>query len=121
MGQRKPSVEDLIPLKPTDFQLLLILADGPLHAYGISRAVEEQEKGSVHLEIGSLYRMLSRLTGQGLIEDLGKDPQASTPAENRRYYSITAFGRRVARAEARRLREVLEVARSKDLLPARGR
>lgn len=114
-------LHDHLPLKPADFQVLLVLCEGPLHAYGISKAVEEQLKGRVRLEIGSLYRMMGRLTAIGLVEEIGepKDPQGS-PSQRRRIYRITEQGRQVARAEARRLQEVLEVARDKDLLTESG-
>jgi DNA-binding PadR family transcriptional regulator len=98
-----------LPVAPADFQLLLVLLDGDRHAYGISQAVEEQERGRVPLEIGSLYRMLSRLQSQGLIdEDPVSRPNPMGP--RRKVYRITELGRRVAAAEATRLRDVLEVA-----------
>lgn len=114
-------LDDHLPLKPADFQVLLVLCEGPLHAYGISKAVEEQLKGRVRLEIGSLYRMMGRLTTIGLVEEIDgpRDPQGS-PSQRRRIYQITDQGRLVARAEARRLQEVLEVAREKDLLTESG-
>lgn len=98
-----------LPLSPPDFQLLLVLLDGERHAYGISQAVEEQERARVPLELGSLYRMLARLQESGLIE---QDPVAvpSPAGPARRVYRITDLGRRVARAEAERLREVLALA-----------
>ncbi len=113
---------EYLPLKPTDFQVLLVLCEGPLHAYGISKAVEEQLKGRVRLEIGSLYRMMGRLTTIGLVEEVNgpkRHPQGS-PAQRRRTYRITKLGRRVARAEAYRLQEVLEVAHDKELLTESG-
>jgi len=98
-----------LPLSPADFQLLLVLLEGDRHAYGIARAVEEQERGRVPLELGSLYRMLSRLQEAGMIEE---DPveQPSPSGPKRRVYRITALGRQTARAEADRLRDVLAVA-----------
>ena len=57
---------DVLPLRAQDLQVLLLLHGGPLHAYGISKAAEEQE-GGVRLEIGSLYRMLNRMLSAGLI------------------------------------------------------
>ncbi|HSR69784.1 MAG TPA: helix-turn-helix transcriptional regulator [Acidobacteriota bacterium] len=121
MVGKKLEVSKFLPLKPADFQVLLVLSEGPLHAYGICKAVEEQLKGQVHLEIGSLYRMMGRLTTAGLIEEVeGPDDPQGSPAQRRRTYQITRQGRLVARAEARRLEEVLEVAREKDLLAEGG-
>ena len=111
---------ELLPLPAHDFHVLLALIDAPRHAYGLSRAVDE-ENGDVRLEIGSLYRILSRLTSQGLIEDF--DPPAGSEGHEarRRYYRITPFGRRVAAAEAGRLSSVLRLARRHNLLPTKER
>jgi DNA-binding PadR family transcriptional regulator len=108
---------ELLPLAPQDFHVLLALLDSPRHAYGLSRAVDEE--GNVRLEIGSLYRILSRLTESGLIEDFDPPEDAAGHEARRRYYRITAFGRRVAAAEAARLRSVLRLARRHKLLPSR--
>lgn len=101
--------ETFLPLSPADFQLLLVLLAGERHAYGIAQAAQEQGRGRVPLELGSLYRMLARLQESGLIEE---DPVArpSPAGPARRFYGITALGRAVARAEAERLRAVLAVA-----------
>ena len=86
---------DLLPLKPSDFHILLSLAEGPLHGYGIMKAVERESHGEVRLELGSLYRLLGRLLDVGALAAQESD-------DRRRNYSLTAFGRRVLEAEARR-------------------
>ena len=96
----------------------MALLETPRHAYGLSQAVDE-ENGPVRLEIGSLYRILSRLTAQGLIEHLDPPAAAEGHEARRRYYRITSFGRRVAAAEAGRLAAVLRLARRHKLLPSR--
>jgi DNA-binding PadR family transcriptional regulator len=111
---------ELLPLPSHDFQLLLCLADAPQHAYGIAKAVEGQA-GSVRLEIGSLYRMLARLTADGLIEDFDPPPGAEGHEARRRYYRLTTFGRQTARAEAARLEGVVQAARRQKLLPSKPR
>ena len=84
-------------LKPADFHILLALAAGPLHGYGIMKDVERDTGGEVSLEIGSLYRLLARLVAEGLIDHVdGAD-------ERRRNYRITAAGRRALKCEAARL------------------
>jgi DNA-binding PadR family transcriptional regulator len=106
--------ETLLPLRPTDLQVLLVLGDGPLHPYGIAKAAESAG-GRVTLEIGSLYRTLNRLRTQGLIEPaevVDRGPQG----QERRTWRITSFGVAVARAETERLREVLAAAASRRLL-----
>jgi hypothetical protein len=117
-----------LPLRPRDFFVLVVLAAGDLHGYGIMKEVERESRGSVRLEVGSLYRTLDRLLDAGLIAEAGgrgAPPPAppSTPSsasERRRCYRLTSFGRRVARAEAERLREVLRLAAVKSLLEGAG-
>jgi|SRR5579862_2004005 len=106
-----PSPAALLPLPAHDFQILLALAEGPRHAYGLAQAVESPSAGGVRLELGSLYRILARLTTAGVIaEDSGPPPSDAREAR-RRYYRLTAFGRRVAEAETARLQAVLRLAR----------
>jgi DNA-binding PadR family transcriptional regulator len=104
----------MLPLKPADFHILMVLLEENLHGYGIMKAVEEQTGGKVVLEVGSLYRLLGRLLDEGLLK------AAPAPAEEtddrRKYYAITARGREVLAAEARRLSEVVEVIRRTRLL-----
>ncbi len=106
-----PSPADLLPLPAHDFQVLLALAEGPRHAYGLAQAVESPAAGGVRLELGSLYRILARLTAAGVIgEDSGPPPRGARDAR-RRYYGLTVFGRRVAEAETARLQAVVRLAR----------
>ena len=112
--ERHSAARELLPLPAADFQVLLILGSGPLHPYGISKAVEEQPDGRVRLEIGSLYRMLNRMVSEGLIEEAAA--AATALAARRRTFQITPFGRRVAGAEALRLEAVLDVAREQKFL-----
>ncbi len=107
-----------LPLAAADFQLLLILAERDAHAYGISQAVEAAKTG-VTLEIGSLYRRLTRMEADGLIEERESAVPQDTPESRRKYYGITQLGRRVANAEATRLRAVLQLAESKSVIGAR--
>lgn len=111
----------LLPLPPTDFQVLLLLGAGPLHPYGISKAVDETPELGVELGIGSLYRMLNRMMASGLIEEAAGVDVNQGPAGRRRVFRISAFGRRVAEAEARRLEMVIEAARAQNFLPQKGR
>jgi len=99
-----------MPLKPADFHILLALADGPRHGYGIMKEVERESQGSVRLEIGSLYRLLGRLLEEGLIEEAEGD-------ERRRFYRISRSGRRVLKSEAERLAGLVELVRARRLLP----
>ncbi len=108
-----------LPLPPHDFNILLALLEAPQHAYGLSRSVDEDD-GPLTLEIGSLYRILSRLSAAGLIESASPAEAAGGHEARRKYYRITPLGRRVAAAEAQRLDAVLRLARRHRLLPFRG-
>ena len=102
-----------LPLAPQDFQVLLLLSDEPLHGYGIVKAsTDDSDKPT--LELGSLYRIVSRLTKQGLLEDA--PIQQPSSKRKRRYYRATELGRVVARAEALRLRSLLASERALVLL-----
>ena len=109
------------PLSATDFHVLLVLAEEELYGYGIMKAVQAHSGGAVSPEIGSLYRTLARLMDQGLVTEA---PGPADPAVHRgrprKYYALTALGRDVARAEAARLRDLVELARGRDLLPDTG-
>ena len=99
--------------------MLLSLADAPRHAYGLASAVETQDETGIRLEIGSLYRMLARLTSLGLISAFDPPEDAEGHEARRKYYRLTAFGRQVARAEAARLEQVVRLARKHRFLPAK--
>ncbi len=101
--------ESHLPLAPRDFQVLLLLFDEPMHGYGIVKASEDGSRGSL-LDLGSLYRIIARLTREGLLEDVTDD--RDDEKRQRRYYRATELGRRVARAEALRLRALLESERA---------
>ena len=104
------SVEAVLPLRPVELEILLALAREDLHGYGLMKAVEAQSQGLVRLEVGSLYRILSRMLATGLITD---DQDAAVRAADRgrrRCYRITRFGLRVAAAEVGRLRLALMTA-----------
>jgi DNA-binding PadR family transcriptional regulator len=105
----------LDPLPSAAFQILLSLADDDLHGYGIMRQVEQQTNGRMRLGPGTLYSSIQALLEDGLIEEV--EGEASTGAdERRRYYRLSAAGRKLARAEAERLADLLRVARAKKIL-----
>jgi len=97
-------------LKMADFYVLLALAEGPRHGYGVMKDVEQESCGEVRLEIGSLYRLLARMLDAGLIEEAEGD-------ERRRNYRLTRLGRKAMKAEATRLAGLVELMRSRKLLP----
>jgi DNA-binding PadR family transcriptional regulator len=109
--------ESCLPLTPALFHVLLSLADGEKHGYAILKEVTERTGGKVELSTGTLYGIIKRLLADGMIRD-----SALGSTERRRAYRLTAFGRKVALAEAERLRELVSAARTKRLIvdPAGG-
>jgi DNA-binding PadR family transcriptional regulator len=97
----------LDPLPSAAFHILLALAGEDLHGYAIMRQVAELTRGSVRLGPGTLYGSIKTLLDGGLIIETGET------GERRRYYHLTAGGRKLAKAEAARLADTLRLARSK--------
>ena len=105
----------LDPLPSAAFQILLSLAEESLHGYGIMRQVEQQTKGRMRLGPGTLYSSIQALLEDGLIEELDRNSTREGSDERRRYYRLSASGRKVARSEAERLADLLRVARVKNI------
>jgi DNA-binding PadR family transcriptional regulator len=95
------------------------LADEDRHGYGIMQDVAARTNGELKLSAGTLYRSIQRMLDQGLIEELNDRPAPEFDDERRRYYRITPWGTQVAKAEARRLTQMLKLARAKGLAPRR--
>jgi DNA-binding PadR family transcriptional regulator len=108
--------DDLLPLPPATFHILLALADGERHGYAIIQDVEARTDGELRLSAGTLYRSVARMVEQGLIAEVARRRTAEDD-ERRRYYRITPFGTAVARAEMRRLAQLLRLARARGLTP----
>jgi DNA-binding PadR family transcriptional regulator len=72
----------------------------------------------MRLGTGTLYTAISRLLEQGLIEESDERPAEQDDDERRRYYRLTAFGREVANAEARRLAALVRMARARGITGA---
>ena len=112
-----PQPEDWLPLTPAMFHILLALADKERHGYHIMQEVDERTEGTVKLGPGTLYGSIKRMVTDGLVEELEERPDPELDDERRRYYRLTDFGFRVARAEALRLEQMVKSARAKKLLP----
>lgn len=106
-----------LPVTPRDFLILLALARGEAHGYGILKEVEEETGNGVYLDPANLYRSLKRLMKAGLVSESDKRPAADLEDERRKYYALTELGARVVQAEAERLRTLAEVAVSRSLIP----
>lgn len=116
MGEGGRGPRSLLPLTPAVLHILLALADGERHGYGIMKEVEGRSGGEVRLGPGTLYGAIKRMVADGLIEESGERPDPEMDDQRRRYYRITDFGRRVGGAEAERLRSLVITAREKKLL-----
>ncbi len=109
-------VEDLIPLKPVDFMVLLTLAGRELHGYGIVAEIAERTESRIRLVPGNLYAVLQRLRSKGLLDETDRRPAPDLDDQRRRYYAITALGRCVVTAEAERLRGLVGMAEAMELI-----
>ena len=113
---RDPGIERRLPLRRVEFHILLSLAAGERHGYGIIQDIEARGETSVP-DVGTMYRALARMVEAGLIEAAARRPAPDSGDERRNYYRITSIGLRVARAEARRLESLTRAARVGGLLP----
>ena len=97
--------EDFLPLAPRDLLILSVLAEGPLHGYGIIKAVEDRSRSGVLLDPANLYRVLRRMRTLSWIRESPGD------GSRRRVHEVTPRGREILSAELRRLDRLLEQAR----------
>ena len=120
MTDPQPSVDDLLPLPAATFHILIALADGDRHGYGIIQDVAAHTGGALKLSAGTLYRSIQRMLEQGLIVETDERPAPDQDDERRRYYRNTAFGAAVARAEAGRLSLLVRLARARGFAPGKA-
>ena len=108
--------KEFLPLNHADLHILLVLADGERHGYGIMSDVEEMTGGATTFGPGTLYTSIKRLLTSRLIEESANRPDPKLDDERRRYYRLTALGRKVLTAESERLSVLLRYARSHQLI-----
>jgi DNA-binding PadR family transcriptional regulator len=116
MKKKKREPDSLLPLPISTFHILLALADGELHGYGIMKEVATRTDGEVRLGPGTLYGSIKRLLEEGLIERSEERPDPDLDDERRRYYRLSDFGQRVTIAETKRLAQLVGMARSRKVL-----
>ena len=107
-------------LPPATFHILLALAEEDRHGYAIIQDVAARTDGDLKLSAGTLYRSIQRMLEQGLIVETRERPAPEDDDERRRYYRITPEGAATAREEARRLNNLVRMARAKGLAPGRA-
>ena len=113
--------QPMLPLTPAMFHILLTLTAGPLHGYRIIQEVDRLSGGSLRLGQGTLYRSTQRMVIDGLIEEIDPNPKDESFDARRRTYRPTPYGAAVARAEAERLRSLVETAVDHGLLKKRAK
>jgi DNA-binding PadR family transcriptional regulator len=101
------------PLTPAVFHILLALADGEKHGYGIMKDVEAQTEGRLRMGPGTLYGSIKRMLAAGLIKESDEREDPGLGDERRRYYRLTSRGQSVTVAETRRLEQAVSIARQK--------
>src|SRR6185312_8174213 len=109
---------EMSPLSPQAFHILVALADRDQHGYGIMLDIAERTGGKLRLSAGTLYGSVKRLLEQGLIVELRENqrPDKNLDDDRRRYYRLTPLGRKAAKAEVKRMSELLEQARAHGLV-----
>ena len=120
MAKEGPKEDDriagLLPLTPAVFHIMLALAEGEAHGYGIMLEVDRITQGALRIGPGTLYRSIQRMLVDGLIVERKEAVDPDVDDERRRYYRLTEFGLEVARAEAQRLSALVNAARERGLL-----
>ena len=127
--KRPADPRELLPLTPVVLHILLALADGRRepedsagrHGYAVAQEVEAMTEGQIRMGPGTLYGSIQRMLTSGLIEEVARsrvtrNAGALDDDERRRYYRLSALGRRVLQLELARLARVVIVARAKHLL-----
>ena len=120
MNDIQREIDGLLPLPAATFHILLALADEDRHGYAIIQDVEARTGGELKLSAGTLYRSIQRMLEQGLLIETRDRPPAEEDDERRRYYRITALGTAVAKAEARRLTQLVRMARAAGFAPGKA-
>jgi DNA-binding PadR family transcriptional regulator len=115
MGTDRDRVDRHLPLRPVEFHVLLSLAAGERHGYGIIQDIEARDQTAVP-DVGTMYRALARMVESGLIQSAAVTSSRDPADDRRNYYRITDRGLRVARAEAQRLEALTRAARIGGLL-----
>ena len=106
-------IQKLLPLKTQWFYIMLSLAGGEQHGYGIMQDVRDRTTGKVRLWPATLYGSIKRLIEADFIEESDERPSPELDDARRRYYRLTALGKRVLHAECDRLQELVRTIRVK--------
>jgi DNA-binding PadR family transcriptional regulator len=105
----KQDLSDFLPLSPATLHILLSLAAGDMHGYGIMQEVARQSEGQYKLGPGTLYDNLQKLISRKLVQEIGRRPDDDD--SRRRYYRMSSLGTAVLSAEVARLDDVIREAK----------
>ena len=108
--------EELLPLTPAVFHILLALAGGERHGYSIMQEIAAQTQDKLRIGPTTLYRSIKKMLVDDLIVEADERPDPELDDERRRYYRLTTFGQQVALAEVQRLERAIAIARTRPLL-----
>ncbi len=120
MTALREEVETLLPLPTATFHILVSLAEEERHGYAIIQDIETRTGGDLRLSPGTLYRSIQRMLEQGLLVESRRRPARAFDDERRRYYRITPLGVAAARAEMRRMTDLVRLGRDRGLEPERA-
>ena len=120
MSDKLPPPESLLPLPAATFHILMAVADEDRHGYAIIQDVAARTNGELKLSAGTLYRSIQRMLEQGLLIETSERPAPDEDDERRRYYRITEYGVDVAKAETRRLQNLVRLARDSGFAAGRA-
>ena len=105
------------PLTPAVFHILLALSSGERHGYGIMKQVEADSQGKVSMGPGTLYGSLKRMLDAGLVRESDKRVDPEMDDERRIYYQITGVGVKALEAELERYQRIVTIAQQRKLYP----
>jgi len=106
----RDAADAFLPLHPRDLHILLAMADGPMHGYGIVKEIEGQSDGRLLLDPANLYRSLRRLEADRLVEEAEDAEPPVDDGRKRRFYRLTGLGRAVLEADVARMKTLGEQA-----------
>lgn len=120
MASKADKPDEMPPLTPAVFHVLLALVDGERHGYAIMQEVMESTEGRIKMGPGTLYGTIKRLLEAGMIEECDERPDPAMDDQRRRYYRLTGVGQRTVKAEALRYAAMVSLARRKRLIGSAG-
>ena len=85
MGTDRDRIDLLLPLRPVEFHILLSLASGERHGYGIIQDIEARGESTVP-DVGTMYRALARMAESGLIGAASLSVKDRDSSDERRNY-----------------------------------